>query len=80
MVKVTCLGGAGSVTGSSYLVESPKGKRVLVDCGMFQGGKQMESRNWGDWGFNPAEIGTLFLTHAHIDHSGRIPRLVKDGF
>jgi len=80
MVRVTCLGGAGSVTGSSYLVESPSGKRVLVDCGMFQGGRQMESRNWGDWRFKPSEIGTLFLTHAHIDHSGRIPRLVKDGF
>ena len=80
MIRVTCLGGAGSVTGSSYLVESPQGKRVLVDCGMFQGGRHMESRNWGDWGFNPGEIGTLFLTHAHIDHSGRIPKLVKDGF
>ena len=80
MVKVTCLGGAGSVTGSSYLVESPSGKRVLVDCGMFQGGRHMEVRNWGEWGFDPAGIDTLFLTHAHIDHSGRIPRLVKDGF
>ncbi|MGD8386901.1 MAG: MBL fold metallo-hydrolase [Desulfobacteraceae bacterium] len=80
MIRVTCLGGAGSVTGSSYLVESPQGKKVLVDCGMFQGGRHMESRNWSDWGFKPEEINTLFLTHAHIDHSGRIPRLVKDGF
>ncbi|MBN2062913.1 MAG: MBL fold metallo-hydrolase [Deltaproteobacteria bacterium] len=80
MIKVTCLGGAGSVTGSNYLVESPQGKKVLVDCGLFQGGKQMESRNWTDWGFEPKEINTLFLTHAHIDHSGRIPKLVKDGF
>ncbi len=80
MVRVTCLGGAGSVTGSSYLVESPGGKQVLVDCGMFQGGRQMESRNWGKWGFDPGSIDTLFLTHAHIDHSGRIPKLVKDGF
>lgn len=80
MIKVTCLGGAGSVTGSCYLVETPEGKRVLVDCGLFQGGKQMESRNWEDWGFNPTEVQTLFLTHAHIDHSGRIPKLVKDGF
>ncbi len=80
MVRVTCLGGTGSVTGSCYLIESPQGKRVLVDCGLFQGGKQMESRNWEDWGFDPKEIEALFLTHAHIDHSGRIPKLVKDGF
>ena len=80
MIKVTCLGGAGSVTGSNYLVENSQGKKVLVDCGLFQGGKQIEQRNWQDWGFNPREIKTLFLTHAHIDHSGRIPKLVKDGF
>jgi metallo-beta-lactamase family protein len=80
MIRVTCLGGAGSVTGSSYLIENPAGKKVLVDCGLFQGGRQMEDRNWGDWGFVPKEINTLFLTHAHIDHSGRIPKLVKDGF
>lgn len=80
MIKVTCLGGAGSVTGSNYLVENSQGKKILIDCGLFQGGKQMEKRNWQDWGFNPREIKTLFLTHAHIDHSGRIPKLVKDGF
>ena len=80
MIRVTCLGGAGSVTGSNYLIESPSGKKVLVDCGLFQGGRQMETRNWADWGFIPSEINTLFLTHAHIDHSGRIPKLVKDGF
>ena len=80
MVKVTCLGGAGSVTGSCYLIESSEGKKVLVDCGLFQGGKQMESRNWDPWGFDPKSIDTLFLTHAHIDHSGKIPKLVRDGF
>ncbi|MGD9321379.1 MAG: MBL fold metallo-hydrolase, partial [Desulfobacteraceae bacterium] len=80
MIRVTCLGGAGSVTGSNYLIESPEGKKVLVDCGLFQGGKEMEKRNWMDWGFDPKQIDTLFLTHAHIDHSGRIPKLVKDGF
>ena len=80
MIRVTCLGGAGSVTGSNYLIESPEGKKVLVDCGLFQGGKQMEKRNWMDWVFDPKQISTLFLTHAHIDHSGRIPKLVKDGF
>jgi len=80
MIKVTCLGGAGSVTGSSYLIESANGKKVLVDCGLFQGSQQMEARNLAPWGFDPATLNTLFLTHAHIDHSGRIPKLVKDGF
>ena len=80
MLKITCMGGAGSVTGSNYLIESSSGKKFLVDCGLFQGGRQMETRNWSDWGFDPAQIDTLFLTHAHIDHSGRIPKLVKDGF
>jgi len=80
MIKVTCLGGTGTVTGSNFLVESIQGKRVLVDCGLFQGGSRMEERNWHDWGFDPKQINTLFLTHAHIDHSGRIPKLVKDGF
>ena len=73
MIKVTCLGAAGSVTGSNYLIESSQGKKVLVDCGLFQGGKEMELRNWKDWGFDPAQIHTLFLTHAHIDHSGTVP-------
>lgn len=80
MVRVTCLGGVGSVTGSSYLIESPGGGRALVDCGLFQGGRETESRNWGEWGFDPESVDTLFLTHAHIDHSGRIPKLIKDGF
>jgi metallo-beta-lactamase family protein len=80
MVRVTCLGGVGTVTGSSYLIESAAGKKVLVDCGLFQGGEKMEARNWQEWGFDPAKISTLFLTHAHIDHSGRIPKFVKDGF
>ncbi len=80
MIRVHCLGAAGSVTGSSFLVESPGGKNILVDCGLFQGGKQIESRNWEEWSFDPASIETLFLTHAHIDHSGKIPKLVKDGF
>ncbi|MBN2032085.1 MAG: MBL fold metallo-hydrolase [Deltaproteobacteria bacterium] len=80
MVRVTCLGGAGTVTGSCYLVECVQGKKVLVDCGLFQGNKQMDERNRQEWGFDPKQINTLFLTHAHIDHSGKIPKLVKDGF
>jgi metallo-beta-lactamase family protein len=80
MIKVTCLGATGTVTGSNFLVESAQGKKVLVDCGLFQGGRLMEERNRHDWGFDPGQINTLFLTHAHIDHSGKIPKLVKDGF
>ncbi len=80
MIKVTCLGAAGSVTGSNYLIENSKGKKILVDCGLFQGGREMEKRNSMEWGFDPQEIDALLLTHAHIDHSGRIPKLVKDGF
>jgi metallo-beta-lactamase family protein len=80
MITVTCFGGAQSVTGSQYLIENSQGKKVLVDCGLFQGGREMERRNWGDWGYDPAEINTLILSHAHIDHSGRIPQLVRDGF
>jgi len=80
MVKVTCFGAAGSVTGSNYLVETSRGKKVIVDCGLFQGNKDMEHRNWEDWGYDPKEVKNLILTHAHIDHSGRIPKIVKDGF
>ncbi len=80
MVKVTCFGAAKSVTGSNFLVETSDGEKVLVDCGLFQGGSEMEGRNWEDWEYDPREIRTLILTHAHIDHSGRIPKIVKDGF
>lgn len=80
MIRITCLGAAQTVTGSCYLIESPSTKKILVDCGLFQGGRQMETRNWAPWGFNPEEVDILFLTHSHIDHCGRIPKLVKDGF
>jgi len=80
MITITCMGAAGTVTGSNYLIEDSRGKKILVDCGLFQGGKQTEWRNGADWGYDPGEINTLLLTHAHIDHSGRIPKLVKDGF
>jgi metallo-beta-lactamase family protein len=80
MIRVTCFGAAGTVTGSNYLIETSRGAKVLVDCGLFQGGKETESHNWEDWGYDPEEIKNLILTHAHVDHSGRIPKLVKDGF
>ncbi len=80
MIKVTCFGAAGSVTGSNYLLETSDGKKIIVDCGLFQGSKEMELRNWEDWGYVPRAIKNIILTHAHIDHSGRIPKIVKDGF
>jgi len=80
MIKVTCLGGAGTVTGSCFLLETLQGLKCLVDCGMFQGGRNLEEQNHQPWGFEPQSIERVFLTHAHIDHSGRLPKLVKDGF
>jgi metallo-beta-lactamase family protein len=80
MIKITCFGAAGSVTGSNYLIETSDRKRLIVDCGLFQGGKEEEQRNWETWGYDPGQIKNLILTHAHIDHSGRIPKFVKDGF
>ena len=77
-MKITCLGAAGCVTGSCFLMDN--GKKYLVDCGLFQGNKSLEEMNRVDWNFDPREVSALFLTHAHIDHSGRIPKLVKDGF
>ena len=77
-MQITCLGAARCVTGSSFLIDT--GRKYLVDCGLFQGGHRMEALNRGPWGLNPADIEALSLTHAHIDHSGRIPGLVKDGF
>ena len=77
--KITFLGGAGTVTGSKYLVETG-GKRILIDCGLFQGFKQLRLRNWKPLPLSPAEIDAVLLTHAHIDHSGYLPLLVKNGF
>ena len=73
------LGAAGTVTGSRYLVES-SGKRILVDCGLFQGYKLLRERNRANFPVPPESIDTLLLTHAHLDHSGYIPALVRNGF
>lgn len=78
-MKLTFLGGAGTVTGSKYLLEA-KGRRMLVDCGLFQGYKQLRLKNWAAPPFNPREVDAVVLTHAHIDHSGYVPLLVKRGF
>jgi metallo-beta-lactamase family protein len=76
---LTFLGGAGTVTGSKTLVETPQG-RVLVDCGLFQGKKQLRLQNWADFPVDPSSIDAVVLTHAHIDHCGYLPRLVTHGF
>lgn len=78
-MKIRFLGGAGEVTGSCFLVETEK-VRFLVDCGMVQGGAQASARNHAAFGFDPTSIDFVLLTHAHIDHSGLLPKLVRDGF
>lgn len=78
-MKVTFYGGAKSVTGANHLLEIG-GKRILVDCGMQQGTEEDELWNYEDFAYDPASIDYLFLTHAHIDHVGRVPKLVRDGF
>ena len=72
-------GAAQMVTGSNYLLETDNAK-ILIDCGMFQGAKHVEDKNYEDFPYNPKEIDYLLVTHAHIDHTGRIPKLYKDGF
>ncbi len=79
MAKLTFYGGTGMVTGANFLLEAD-GTKILVDCGLVQGNKFAENLNRSEFFYNPAEIDYLLITHAHIDHIGRIPKLVKDGF
>ena len=78
-MKVTFLGAVKTVTGSNFLVEGA-GKKFLVDCGMYQGSSALEEKNDDAFDFNISEIDFMVLTHAHIDHSGRIPKLYNDGY
>ncbi len=78
-MKITFLGATETVTGSKYLIETDE-LTVLVDCGLFQGLKDHRIRNWQPLPVDPRRIDALLLTHAHIDHSGYIPRLIKEGF
>ncbi len=72
-------GAAGTVTGSRYLL-SHAGKKILVDCGLFQGLKELRARNWEDFPLSPSEVDIVLLTHGHLDHCGYLPRFVKAGF
>ena len=78
-MKLQFLGGTGTVTGSKYLVEH-EGRRVLVDCGLFQGLKQLRLRNWDPFPISPSDIDAVIVSHAHLDHSGYLPKLVRHGF
>lgn len=78
-LSLTFLGAAGTVTGSKHLLEVD-GRRILVDCGLFQGLKELRLRNWEPLPINPATIDAVILTHAHLDHCGYLPRLVSAGF
>ena len=79
MLNLTSLGGAGTVTGSKHLLVHG-GKRILIDCGLFQGLKNLRELNWAPLPVKPSSIDAVVLTHAHLDHSGYLPKLVKDGF
>ncbi len=78
-MQVQFIGATGTVTGSKYLLKS-EGKNFLIDCGLFQGLKVLRLRNWNPLPINPQSIDAVILTHAHIDHSGYLPLLVKNGF
>ncbi|HVZ60483.1 MAG TPA: MBL fold metallo-hydrolase, partial [Terriglobales bacterium] len=86
MAYIQFLGAAGTVTGSKHLInldpesEGGSGLQVLVDCGMFQGQKEWRLRNWEPLPIPAREIDAVILTHAHLDHCGWIPRLVREGF
>src|SRR5215211_6393747 len=78
MATLQFLGATGTVTGSKYVLEV-SGNRAMVDCGLFQGFKELRERNWEKLPVNPASIGWALVTHAHIDHTGYLPRLTRDG-
>lgn len=81
-MDIQFFGAAGEVTGSKHLITLENGQRILLDCGLFQGDESAEETYFRNenLGFDPRSINCLILSHAHIDHSGLIPRLVKEGF
>jgi metallo-beta-lactamase family protein len=78
-MKLTFLGASGTVTGSKYLIEI-QDKKILVDCGLFQGLKELRLLNWRTPEFDPSTVNAIVLTHGHLDHTGYLPQLVKLGF
>src|SRR5260221_499063 len=78
-MQISFHGATREVTGSCYLVDNGK-TRVLVDCGMFQGSAFADAKNFRDFGFDPKTVDAVVVTHAHLDHCGRLPKLVKEGF
>jgi metallo-beta-lactamase family protein len=79
LASLSFWGGVGTVTGSKYLIENDRAS-VLVDCGLFQGLKELRERNWQDPPFDPRALNSVLITHAHIDHTGYLPRIVRQGF
>ncbi|MDK2824675.1 MAG: metallo-beta-lactamase family protein [Clostridia bacterium] len=79
-MQITFYGAAGTVTGSCFKVTTTSGSKILVDCGLFQGPQEIKERNYVEFPFDPKEIDVVVLTHAHIDHSGLIPKLCKKGY
>ncbi|OIO30083.1 MBL fold hydrolase [Candidatus Nomurabacteria bacterium CG_4_10_14_0_2_um_filter_30_12] len=79
ITKITFCGGTGSVTGANFLFEID-GKKILIDCGLTQGSELADEINWSPFLYDPKEIDILFITHSHIDHIGRIPKLIEEGF
>src|SRR5436190_4220193 len=78
-MRVTFLGATETVTGSKFLLEA-EGRRILIDCGLFQGLKELRLRNWQAPPIDPSSVDAIVLTHAHIDHTGYLPRFVSQGF
>src|SRR5438309_1832404 len=78
-MRISFYGACREVTGSNILVET-RNSKILLDCGFFQGSKVAEERNWEPFAFKPFAIGAVVICHAHLDHTGRLPKLVKEGF